>query len=308
MKYLSEHNLAIDDALDKFEQNWSVSSDRFIESVATTANAEATPELLLELIRADIGRRYGAGVPVSLESYVQRFPDVFADEERTALVCYEDFRARKSRGLPCPSSRWSGMPAVNAQAWYRELLVTSVDSVDWSSSAEFRHDTGPALKSGSQSDAETAGEKSYLRMGDFELVALLGSGSFSRVYLARQMSLGCRYVALKVVNRALREPSHLARLQHTGIVPLYSCHYVDGRWLLCMPYSGPATLADWLKQNSVPSSRSGRSLIETLQNAQNRITLKPFSTKSNGARHFSMTAISKLCEDGMRPRLNLCSN
>ncbi len=273
MKYSSEHNLAIDAALDKFEENWSVSSDRLIESVVTTTSEEATPELLLELIRADIGRRYGAAVPVSLESYVQRFPDVFVDEERTALVCYEDFRARKSRGLPCPSSRWSGMPAVNAQAWYRELLVTSVDSGDWSSSAEFRHDTGQALRCSPQDAAETT-VTNFLRMGDFELVALLGSGSFSRVYLARQTSLGCRYVALKVVNRALREPSHLARLQHTGIVPLYSCHYVDRRWLLCMPYSGPATLADWLKQNSVPSSRSGRSLIETLRNAQNRVTMR----------------------------------
>lgn len=273
MKYSSEHNIAIDEALDKFEQNWSVSSDHLIESLVTSASAEATSELLLELIRADIGRRYGAGVPVRLEAYLQRFPEVFADEERTALVCYEDFRARKSRGLPCPHHRWSGMPAVTAQAWYRELLVASMDSGDWSSSAEFRNDTVPALKSVSQGAAETA-ETDFLRMGDFELVALLGSGSFSRVYLARQTSLGCRYVALKVVNRALREPSHLARLQHTGIVPLYSCHYVDGRWLLCMPYSGPATLADWLKQNSVPASRSGRSLIETLRNAQNRVTMR----------------------------------
>ena len=273
MKYSSEHNLAIDEALDRFEQNWSVSSDRLIESVVTTASAEAVPEILLELIRADIGRRYGAAIPVSLESYLQRFPEVFADEERTALVCYEDFRARKSRGLPCPSGRWSGMPAVAGQAWYRELLVTSLDSGDWSSSEEFRQDTKPTLKSVSQDIAAASGTD-FLRMGDFELVALLGSGSFSRVYLARQTSLGCRYVALKVVNRALREPSHLARLQHTGIVPLYSCHYVDGRWLLCMPYSGPATLADWLKQNSVPSSRSGRSLIETLRNAQNRVTMR----------------------------------
>ena len=282
MKYSSEHNIAIDEALDRFEQNWSVSSDRFIEAVATTANAEATPELLLELIRADIGRRYGAGVPVSLESYGQRFPEVFADEERTALVCYEDFRARKSRGLPCPPNRWSGRSAVAAQAWYRELLVTSMDSGDWSSSAELRHETGLSLKSVSPGAAEAAGTD-FLRMGDFELVALLGSGSFSRVYLARQTSLGCRYVALKVVNRALREPSHLARLQHTGIVPLYSCHYVDGRWLLCMPYSGPATLADWLKQNSAPSSRSGRSLIETLQNAQDRVTMRssPGSSTAN---------------------------
>ena len=272
MKYSSEHNLMIDETLDKFEQNWSASDDRLIQKLVSAAGAVENQELILELIRADIGRRYAAGVPVSLESYSERFPEVFADGERMALVCYEDFRARRSRGLACPPDRWSGMSTVAAQTWYRELLATHPESGDWSSSAEFRQSITSVIESPRNTiDGERA---DVLRMGDFELVALLGSGSFSRVYLARQLSLDGRYVALKVVNRALREPAHLARLQHTGIVPLYSYHYADGRWLLCMPYSGPATLADWLKRTSDSLARSGRSLIETVHTAQQRITVR----------------------------------
>ena len=105
MKYSSEHNLMIDETLDKFEQDWSASDDRLIQKVVSAAGAVENQELILELIRADIGRRYAAGVPVSIESYSERFPEVFADGERMALVCYEDFRARRSRGLACPPDR-----------------------------------------------------------------------------------------------------------------------------------------------------------------------------------------------------------
>ncbi len=39
-----------------------------------------------------------------------------------------------------------------------------------------------------------------------------------------------------------------------------------------MPYSGSATLADWMKGEAIPGSRTGQSLIATIHNAQNRIT------------------------------------
>jgi serine/threonine protein kinase/Tfp pilus assembly protein PilF len=308
MKYSSEHNLMIDETLDKFEQDWSVSDDRLIQKVVSAAGAVENQELILELIRADIGRRYAAGVPVSIESYSERFPEVFADGERMALVCYEDFRARRSRGLACPPDRWSGMSTVAAQAWYRELLATHPESGDWSSPAEFRQNMTSVIESPRNAvDGERA---DVLRMGDFELVALLGSGSFSRVYLARQLSLGCRYVALKVVNRALREPAHLARLQHTGIVPLYSYHYADGRWLLCMPYSGPATLADWLKRTSDSLARSGRSLVETVHTAQQRVTVRSSlsSTEiSHATTEGDLESLRKWHEAGAEPLSQLSS-
>lgn len=308
MKYSSEHNLMIDETLDKFEQNWSASDDRLIQKVVSAAGATENQELILELIRADIGRRYAAGVPVSLESYSERFPEVFADGERMALVCYEDFRARRSRGLACPPDRWSGMSTVAAQTWYRELMATRPESGDWSSSAEFRQNITAVIESPRNTvDGERA---DVLRMGDFELVALLGSGSFSRVYLARQLSLGCRYVALKVVNRALREPAHLARLQHTGIVPLYSYHYADGRWLLCMPYSGPATLADWLKRTSDSLARSGRSLIETVHTAQQRVTVRSSLSSretSQATTEGDLESLQKWHEAGAEPLSQLSS-
>jgi formylglycine-generating enzyme required for sulfatase activity len=70
------------------------------------------------------------------------------------------------------------------------------------------------------------------RLGDFELLSVLGRGGMGVVYAARQRSLG-RTVAVKVLTagragseeerrRFVREASAAARLQHPGIVPVHT--------------------------------------------------------------------------------------
>src|SRR5204863_189947 len=59
------------------------------------------------------------------------------------------------------------------------------------------------------------------RLDDFELLRVLGSGSFARVYLARQVSLG-RLVALKVSRNKSQEARTLASLEHDHVVRVFS--------------------------------------------------------------------------------------
>src|SRR5205809_461581 len=51
------------------------------------------------------------------------------------------------------------------------------------------------------------------RLDDFDLLSILGAGSFAKVYLARQVSLG-RLVALKVSRNRGQEARTLASLEH----------------------------------------------------------------------------------------------
>jgi serine/threonine protein kinase len=105
------------------------------------------------------------------------------------------------------------------------------------------------------------------RFGDFELVSLLGSGSFAKVYLARQISLD-RQVALKVSANRGAEARTLASLEHDHIVHVFS-EIVDAEGdlrLLCIQYV-PGTTLEWLIQalaRRPPGEWSGRAIVEAI--------------------------------------------
>lgn len=273
---------SIDDVIELFERQWTADCYGLIESLVHRQPVEVRQELLLELLRVDIGRRYAIGLEVDLQQCFERFPEVWHSPESTAALCFEDFRSRQHRGRSLAADRWSCYPAVLQQSWFVQLQTQSSElessSVFQSEGAGQASDTGSGLTEFTALPTAPDGNTDADVLGDFQLVALLGQGAFSKVFLARQISLGRRYVAVKVVNQPLREASHLARLQHTGIVPLYSCHRIQNKWLLCMPYCGSATLADWLKGEVSPGSRTGQSLVATIHNAQNRMTATQYST------------------------------
>ncbi|MBX6312088.1 MAG: tetratricopeptide repeat protein, partial [Isosphaeraceae bacterium] len=102
----------------------------------------------------------------------------------------------------------------------------------------------------------------------FRIISELGRGAFARVYLAEQVELAGRPVALKVSKALGEEPRTLARLQHTHIVPIHSVHDdpATGLRLLCMPYVGGANLAQVLDRAGarLPSHVTGQSLVEAL--------------------------------------------
>jgi serine/threonine protein kinase/Tfp pilus assembly protein PilF len=108
--------------------------------------------------------------------------------------------------------------------------------------------------------------------GDFQLLAELGQGAQGRVFLATQPALADRPVVLKLTPCTGQEHLSLARLQHTGIVPLYFAQDDPARNLrtLCMPYFGGLTLARLLEgfRNQPPERRSGESLVRALDDAQ----------------------------------------
>jgi hypothetical protein len=79
------------------------------------------------------------------------------------------------------------------------------------------------------------------RLGDFELLRLLGQGSFGKVFLARQISLD-REVALKVSANWGAEARTLAQLEHDHIVQVFSESVVSDYRLLCMQYVPGTTL------------------------------------------------------------------
>ncbi len=94
------------------------------------------------------------------------------------------------------------------------------------------------------------------RIGDFRLVERIGSGGMGIVYRAVQESLG-REVALKLIRpemldqprareRFLRETEVIARLQHPGIVPIYTVGRAEDSPYYAMEWVRGCTLAEAL--------------------------------------------------------------
>ncbi len=131
---------------------------------------------------------------------------------------------------------------------------------------------GPADPGTGGSSGRTRSKHDLPRAGDvlagFRILHELGRGAFARVYLAEEIRLGRRLVAIKVSRAEGDEPRILARLQHTNIVPVHSA-YDDpetGLRVLCMPFFGGANLAQVLDAAGGLScaGAAGRSLVEAL--------------------------------------------
>ncbi|HZN36377.1 MAG TPA: protein kinase, partial [Pirellulaceae bacterium] len=100
------------------------------------------------------------------------------------------------------------------------------------------------------------------RLGRYEIVRLLGAGTFGIVYLAQDCKLN-RPVALKIARatvladdhlrlRFIREAETLAKLRHPHIVPVYEADEVEGLCYLAIAFVDGPSLDEWLRQQEGP--------------------------------------------------------
>src|SRR5262245_26215562 len=114
---------------------------------------------------------------------------------------------------------------------------------------------------------------------DFELLRVLGEGSFGKVYLARQVSLD-RQVAVKISANRGSEARTLASLEHDHIVHVFS-ETIDlkcNQRVLCMQYVPGTTLEriiDALNKRE-PNSWSGQGVLDAIDSlSQNPAVFHP---------------------------------
>ncbi len=124
---------------------------------------------------------------------------------------------------------------------------------------------------------------------DFQVLKVLGKGSFGSVYLARQISLG-RMVAIKITpNKGGSEGKTMAPLEHPHIVQVFSESVRrEGRErLLCMQYVPGATLAkalQRLRDNVGLTHWTGRDILEQVDGeSQGAAALEPAALRDRQA-------------------------
>jgi eukaryotic-like serine/threonine-protein kinase len=147
--------------------------------------------------------------------------------------------------------------------------------------------------------AEAAPQAAQLRLGeriaDFELLRLLGEGSFGQVFLARQLSLG-RDVALKITRNRGNEAQTLASLEHDHIVQVFTEVIDAGRGLrlLCMQYVPGTTLAQVMHRLRQRQRRewSGAALLQAID----ELTPHPAPFHPAALRDREFLAAADLCQ------------
>jgi hypothetical protein len=252
---------------------------------------------LLDFIARHAQSRFRTGTPVSVDEYLDRYPQLVADRPMLEMALtnaassvgkrYDSIGARRSTSMLENSNRY--------------LQASAGSEVDEPTRQVEDHYVDAARKSEKEraEDRKRAFPEIGGSFGDFRITGLLGKGAFGRVYLAEQTDLAGRQVALKLTFAGGAEHERLARLQHTNIVPIYSVHQCPPLSAICMPYCGATTLADLIRSVRRQSGRpgSGRVVVSTLADRRQSTLESRRDASSNG--NLSHASVSRASRDGL---------
>ena len=220
---------SFDNCIMDFEQTWTTSSHLEFERHLPSPDDPNYMQLAVELMRVDMELSWAAGERTTLADYEELLPSLHDYPELRAAVAYEEYRQRATQGEPVSIHEFANERGVDATAW--STFVAAADAT--ATEATFDVSQLPA-----------PGD----RYREFEIIAEIGRGRLSRVFLARQVSLASREVVLKFAPRHVVEAEKLAKLQHTHIVPVFSVYTDEKFSVFCMPYLGTTTWADYRPQ------------------------------------------------------------
>ncbi len=251
--------------VDAFEQACQAGGKADVAQFTPPTDHPCYGEIVVELLRVDLECSWQSGLGSRLDDYRARFPKALDCPKMLKLVAFEEFRQRRMHGESIGREEYQKQFGVDVAEW-PELPVgqsSPSDSADgWLRELSQESPESANRVAGALRQMPEVGEQ----FGEFLLIGELGQGALGRVYLAQQDDLSKRLVVLKVSPRLTDEPQHLAQLQHTNIVPVYSLHQRGSLQAICMPYLGAATLANLVKtcQRSQVIPHSGRALISTI--------------------------------------------
>lgn len=216
-----------------------------------------------ELLRVDLQVRWERGNPLSLPEYERRFGQILTNRDHFSDLAFEDYRMRRIAGQQIQPADYHTRYGIDTNGWPR--LGDSTVRVQSQAAPTIYNRRTDGRVDTSQVVPQTGD-----RFLDFDLLCELGTGAFSRVFLAEQSDLANRHVVLKITPAKSSEAQQLARLQHANIVPIHSVHCQSESFAICMPYFGPCTLNDALQQSRREESlpKSGDFFAKVIQSKQ----------------------------------------
>ncbi|MBD3674266.1 MAG: serine/threonine protein kinase [Planctomycetaceae bacterium] len=238
--------------IDRCVEQWETSAqppnlEQFLDDLAD----EQAHRALRELIKIDMEYRWRHQCPGRyLEDYGDRHPMIKTEEGLWPLdLIQEELHLRQQNEDEILSDEFEERFPKQIEE-LRPLLETGGGR-------------STSLQLHKQPQKFDAGEA----IDDFDLIMLLGEGSFAQVFLARQISMQ-RFVALKISAARGEEHKTLAQLDHPYIVRVFSQTVLEDRSLrlLYMQYHPGGTLKDFVDHIHIRphEERNGVTLLEEL--------------------------------------------
>ncbi len=190
---------------------------------------------LNEQLKLELVERYGRGERPTAAEYLERYPQLIEDRDRVVSLIYEEYCLREEHDeQPTPEEfcqRYDAWRDSLASQLRFHRLLSSVEEVKAKAPPNYP-------------------KPGVIFAGRFLLCGILGEGGTARVYLAEQLDVGNRRVALKVTQQLGREPAIQGRLNHPHIVPVWSVDRDEATGLLglCMPFREGYTLDRVMKR------------------------------------------------------------
>jgi serine/threonine protein kinase/WD40 repeat protein len=220
-------------AVSQFEQAWQAGRQPCIDDFLPPDTADRAL-IFVELVCTDMELRLKAGLPVRIEVYFEKHPELTRDRAVALDLIATEYALRKRYEANLTEKEY-----IQRFPHLRDQLST-------------------LLKSAPQRSRTTAMPASLPVIPGYEILATLGQGGMGSVYKAQHIRLK-RIVALKVirkefaaaaqaVERFQREAEAAAQLDHPNILRVYDAGESTGSPYLAMEYIDGIDLVKLVRQ------------------------------------------------------------
>jgi serine/threonine protein kinase len=244
-----------------------------VDPTETLPSFDIREELVQREIYQKLLTRTKSGEPLEFPKILQTFPQLRQHRSYVLDLVYEDYCQRSAAGQSqSPDEYVKTFPEYHTQI--AQLLEVH----------RYFHSTGILPNWLTEPKVWPLPAQVFL---GYRICAELGRGAIGRVYLAQELVLAERYVALKVSPFGHEEAKLLAKLNHPNVVPINSVQEdaATGLTAICMPFKGRTTLADLLgalqnKKPEQPTRQFWQELVRRGTGIQNQPIEVPESVLS----------------------------
>jgi serine/threonine protein kinase len=235
---------------------------------------------LVEMVKLDLSREWLLGRPVTLESYLDSFPELGTAETVAAELILAEYEVRCRSGERVDLAQFDERFPHQAGALRRLIDQHTRESASGSMLGQLGEMTARMhnrpLSLAADAKAAPALPR---RFGRYRVLEQLGQGAMGTVYLVRDTQLN-RQVALKVphvrtsdvdgtpdrrvLDRFYREAHAAAILRHPNLCPVYDVGRIDGVPYLTMAYIRGRPLSRYIDRDRPLSLRWAAVLVRKL--------------------------------------------